>query len=104
MSPIAINLILSSSSDLHHQGRLKASFGFVLVALSVADHSRFAYPIVGMAMVVSVDPQRRPGLIDNRSCKLDGVVKSPPYSVTAFFQDLDILDVCLEPLKKHQAL
>jgi len=27
----------------------------------------------------------------------DGVAKSPPYGVTAFFQDLDILDVCLRP-------
>jgi hypothetical protein len=27
----------------------------------------------------------------------DGVAKSPPYSVTAFFQDLDILDICLRP-------
>jgi len=35
---------------------------------------------------------------------IDGVAKSPPSGVTAFFQDFDILDVCLEPLKKHQAL
>jgi hypothetical protein len=27
----------------------------------------------------------------------DGVAKSPPYGVTAFFQDLDILVVCLRP-------
>jgi hypothetical protein len=27
----------------------------------------------------------------------DGVAKSPPYGVTAFFQDLDIPDVCLRP-------
>jgi hypothetical protein len=27
----------------------------------------------------------------------DGVTKSPPYGVTAFFQDLDILYVCLRP-------
>jgi hypothetical protein len=26
-----------------------------------------------------------------------GVAKSPPYGVTAFFQDLDILYVCLRP-------
>jgi len=31
--------------------------------------------------------------------KFDGVAKSPPYGVTAFFQDLDILDVCLHPWK-----
>jgi hypothetical protein len=29
--------------------------------------------------------------------RLDGVAKSPPYGVTAIFQDLDILDVCLRP-------
>jgi hypothetical protein len=29
--------------------------------------------------------------------KIDGVAKSPPYGVTAFFQDLDILYVCLRP-------
>jgi hypothetical protein len=29
--------------------------------------------------------------------KGDGVAKSPPYGVTAFFQDLDILEVCLRP-------
>jgi hypothetical protein len=28
---------------------------------------------------------------------VDGVAKSPPYGVTAFFQDLDIPDVCLRP-------
>jgi hypothetical protein len=28
---------------------------------------------------------------------LDGVAKSPPYSVTAFFQDLDIPDVSHRP-------
>jgi predicted signal transduction protein with EAL and GGDEF domain len=33
-----------------------------------------------------------------------GVAKSPSYGVTAFFQDLDIPDVCLRPLKNHQAL
>jgi hypothetical protein len=27
----------------------------------------------------------------------DGVAKSQPYGVTAFFQNLDILDVCLHP-------
>ena len=27
----------------------------------------------------------------------DGVAKNPPYGVTAFFQDLDIPDVCLRP-------
>ena len=31
--------------------------------------------------------------------KGDGVAKSPPYCVTAFFHDLDILDVCLRPGK-----
>jgi hypothetical protein len=35
---------------------------------------------------------------------IDGVAKSPLYGVTAFFQHLDILDLCLESLKKHQAL
>jgi len=29
--------------------------------------------------------------------KVDGVAKSPSYCVTAVFQDLDILDVCLRP-------
>jgi hypothetical protein len=29
-----------------------------------------------------------------------GVAKSPPYGVTAFFQDLDILDVLAFPLGK----
>ena len=28
---------------------------------------------------------------------VDGVAKSPFYCVTAFFQDLDILEVCLHP-------
>jgi hypothetical protein len=27
----------------------------------------------------------------------DGVAKNPPYGVTAFFQDLDIPNVCLRP-------
>lgn len=27
----------------------------------------------------------------------DDVAKSTPYDVTAFFQDLDILEVCLRP-------
>ncbi len=27
--------------------------------------------------------------------KLNGVAKSPPYGVTAFLQDFDILNVCL---------
>jgi hypothetical protein len=29
----------------------------------------------------------------------DGVAKNPPYGVTAFFQDLDIPDVCFAPEK-----
>jgi hypothetical protein len=29
--------------------------------------------------------------------EVDGIAKSPPYGVTALFQDLDILDVCLHP-------
>jgi hypothetical protein len=29
--------------------------------------------------------------------RFDGVAKSPPYGVTALFQDLDIPDVCLLP-------
>jgi hypothetical protein len=29
--------------------------------------------------------------------EFDGVAKSPPYGVTAFFQDFDIPDVCLRP-------
>jgi hypothetical protein len=33
----------------------------------------------------------------NQVVKVDGVAKSPPYGVTAFFQDLDIPDVCLRP-------
>jgi hypothetical protein len=38
------------------------------------------------------------GLAERNSLvKLDGVAKSPPYGVTAFFQDLDIPDVCLRP-------
>jgi hypothetical protein len=28
---------------------------------------------------------------------IDGVAKIPPYGVTVFFQDLDILYVCLRP-------
>jgi hypothetical protein len=32
-----------------------------------------------------------------RPAKFDGVAKSPPYGVTAFFQDLDIHYVCLRP-------
>jgi hypothetical protein len=44
--------------------------------------------------------------------KLDGVAKSPPCGVTAFFQELDIPDVCLEIfvspsyefLRKHQSI
>jgi hypothetical protein len=32
-----------------------------------------------------------------RKAAIDGVAKSPPYCVTAFFQDLDIPDVCLRP-------
>jgi hypothetical protein len=33
------------------------------------------------------------------STNQDGVAKSPPYGVTAFFQDLDIHTVCLRPWK-----
>jgi hypothetical protein len=35
--------------------------------------------------------------LEGRAAKYDGVAKSQPYGVTAFFQDLDILDVCLRP-------
>jgi hypothetical protein len=37
------------------------------------------------------------GLVFINGADNDGVAKSPPYGVTAFFQDLDILDVCLHP-------
>jgi hypothetical protein len=38
-----------------------------------------------------------PGIWNAGGCFFDGVAKSPPYCVTAFFQDLDIPDVCLRP-------
>jgi len=48
-----------------------------------------SYPLSSGKNLTQVRPQL--------NTKVDGVAKSPPYGVTAFFQDLDIPDVCLRP-------
>jgi hypothetical protein len=40
-------------------------------------------------------PEKPPSLVGRNFCLAIGVAKNPPYGVTAFFQDLDIPDVCL---------
>jgi hypothetical protein len=42
-------------------------------------------------------PEKPPSLVGRNFCLAIGVAKSLPYGVTAFFQDLDILDVSLHP-------
>jgi hypothetical protein len=44
-------------------------------------------------------PEKPPSLVGRNFCLAIGVAKIPPYGVTAFFQDLDILMYAFAPEK-----